>query len=262
MFKWRYIESKASSARWNMAVDEALLRTFKEGDLPIFRLYEWEEPSLSIGRFSDPLEVLHWESVEKAGMAYVRRMTGGGILVHGDDLSYTLIVPESFAKENGVRESYRYLCGFLLAFYRKIGVDADFAGEQGCRLAHTEVCLAGKERYDIVIDGRKIGGNAQRHTHEAMLQHGSVPKKIERRYFEPFFRKETGFDQAVTLEQLGIAMDSEHVRQVLKASFCETFNTSLVPEELSEAEEALARRLYEEKYNTEVWNVHAKNSVH
>ncbi len=261
MTTWRYIESKASSARWNMAVDEALLRTFKEGDLPIFRLYEWEEPSLSIGRFSDPLEVLYWESVEKAGMAYVRRMTGGGILVHGDDLSYTLIVPESFARKKGVKESYRHLCSFLLAFYRQFGLDADFAGERGCRVEHTDVCLAGKENYDIVIDGRKIGGNAQRHTHAAMLQHGTVPLRIDRSCFEPFFQNETGFDRVETLEHLGIDRNVDALRQVLRQTFCKTYDTVLLPESLSPEEYALAEKLYDEKYNREAWNVHATNSV-
>ena len=261
MTKWRYIESGAGSAQWNMAVDEALLRSFKEGDAPLLRMYSWEMPSLSFGRFSRPEEVLHLERLQSLKMPYVRRMTGGGILVHGNDLSHTLIVSRAWVKEKGIKESYRYLCRFLLNFYHHLGFDADFAQEQKSILAHSDVCLAGMESYDIVIDGKKIGGNAQRYTRNALLQHGSIPLGIDVTSFETLFRHESGFDRTLTLEKINIHMDKELVTQCIKKTFCKTFDTVLYPDSLNRDEYTLALRLFHEKYMKEIWNIQGENNT-
>lgn len=261
MVRWRYIGNGPGSAEWNMAVDEALLRSFKKGDAPILRLYGWEVPSLSFGRFSRPEEVLHLERLQSLKIPYARRMTGGGILVHGSDISYTLIVPGAWVKEKGVKENYRYLCRFLLTLYRQAGLDADFAQQKKCTLEHTDVCLAGTEAYDIVIDGKKIGGNAQRHTRNALLQHGSVPLSIDAERFETLFKQETGFERSVTFEKLGIGMDAETLTESLKQAFCETYEAVLYDEPLRKDEYALAVKLFKDKYTKEAWNVHAEDNV-
>jgi lipoate-protein ligase A len=255
--QWRIIESGTLSAAWNMAIDEALLRRFKEGDTPIVRLYHWEEPSLSFGRLSRATETLQWERVREGAIPYVRRITGGGILVHGNDLSYALIVPRRFIAQQGVKTSYRLLCSFLIRLYRGLGLDAAFA--QACRLTTrpAAACLAGREAYDIVIDGKKIGGNAQHHTHHAMLQHGTIPLSIPRPLFEPLFREASGLDESMTLEGLGL--DTTTLRSRLFDAFAESFDANLLESELNDDEKAYAQTLYEYKYTKESWNVHAQS---
>jgi len=254
---WRYIDSGAGSAQWNMAVDEALLLSFEEKDLPILRLYRWEEPSLSFGRFSNPRETLDWEWVQEEELSCVRRMTGGGILVHGGDLSYTLVLSRHFVKERGVRESYRELCAFLIRLYHGFGLEVSFAYDLQVAPSHAAACLAGTEAYDIMIDGRKIGGNAQRYTHRALLQHGSIPLCIDRRYFETFFREPSGLNEAATLEEAGVGM--RELQENLLESFGASFDTSFQSDGLSDEEFALAQKLYREKYAKESWSVDAKS---
>ena len=261
MQQWRLIDSGTGSAAWNMAVDEALLRSFGEGDLPILRLYRWEKPALSFGRFSQPESTLTAAALQSGGPAYTRRMTGGGILVHGGDLSYALIVPQAFIKMRGVRESYRYLCRFLLTLYRRLGLEAAFANDRKAMQTSGDVCLAGKERYDIVIGDRKLGGNAQRHTHKAMLQHGTIPRSIDRAFFAPFFRGASGLDEALCLADTGIGLPPEALASMLTDAFSDTFGALLVPGTLNESESALARQLYEKKYTTEAWNVHGNDPL-
>ena len=261
MSQWRLIDSGTGSAAWNMAVDEALLRSFAEEDSPILRLYRWEKPALSFGRFSQPESTLNAEALQSGGPAYTRRMTGGGILVHGGDLSYALIVPQAFIKTRGVRESYRYLCRFLLTLYRRLGLDAAFADDRKAMRTSGDVCLAGKERYDIVIDDRKLGGNAQRHTHKAMLQHGTIPLSIDRAFFAPFFRKDSGLDEAFCLANARINLSPEALTSAVADAFGDTFGAKLVPGALNERESALARQLYVKKYTTEAWNVHGTDPL-
>ena len=261
MSQWRFIDSGTGSAAWNMAADEALLRSFAENNLPILRLYRWEKPALSFGRFSQPASTLSAEALHGGGLQYTRRMTGGGILVHGGDLSYALIVPQTLIKTRGVRESYRYFCGFLLTLYRRLGLEAAFANDTASTRGGSDVCLAGKERYDIIIGGRKIGGNAQRHTREAMLQHGTVPLSIDRAFFAPFFRKDSGLDEAFCFADARINLSPEALISAVADAFGDTFGAKLVPGTLNENESALARQLYVKKYTTEAWNVHGTDPL-
>ncbi|BAF71923.1 lipoate--protein ligase family protein [Sulfurovum sp. NBC37-1] len=258
---WRFIDSPAASAQWNMAVDEALLTAFKEEDLPIFRLYRWEEASLSFGRFSQPKETLDWNRVRTEGIPCVRRITGGGILVHGSDISYSLIVPHTYVRDKGVREAYRELCAFLIRLYKLLEIDAGFALDRHLPETQSTVCLAGTEAYDIVTDGRKIGGNAQRHTHHAMLQHGTIPLEINRERFETLFLKESGLSQAATLRETDRGMTEEVLKEKIIKAFSDTFDATLQKEPLNEAEQVLAQTLFDKKYSQEAWNVHAKSSL-
>ena len=261
MHSWRFIDSGANSAQWNMAVDEALLNAFKEGDLPIFRLYRWEEASLSFGRFSKPEETLDWNRVRTEGIPCVRRITGGGILVHGGDISYSLVVPHAYVRDKGVREAYRELCAFLIRLYEVLGIDAAFALDRDLPEAQSPVCLAGTEAYDIVTGGRKIGGNAQRHTRHAMLQHGTIPLEIDRERFERLFLKESGLSRAATLGETDSSLTEEVLKEKIITAFSDTFDATLHKEPLNEEEQLLAEALFDKKYSREAWNVHAKTNL-
>ncbi len=257
---WRYIYSGRGSAGWNMAVDEALLYGFKEGDMPILRLYEWE-PSLSFGRFSKPYDSIDIDRTEQEDISCVRRMTGGGILVHGGDLSYAMILPRTFVKELGVKESYRYLCRFLICLYEKLGLTAGFARDLQLREIRSSICLSGNEAYDIVIEGHKMGGNAQRYISEAIFQHGSIPVTLDENLFKPLFLEDSGLERAATLQRLDVAVTHEVLNMLLKEVFCETFNADVVNDSLHPQEEEHARRLLKEKYMKETWTFHADNAT-
>ena len=254
---WRLIETGIGSADWNMAVDEALLRNFEEDDLPILRLYGWE-PSLSVGRFSNVRKCVDLVKLKKEKLSYVRRMTGGGVLVHGGDLSYALILPRKSLGHKGVKESYRYLCGFLIRLYEKLGRNALFACDAQMDIGHSDICLAGNEAYDIVIKGNKMGGNAQRYSRNLLFQHGSIPIHLDETRFEPLFLEDSGLKHAATLERLGSPVTYERLSKLLIESFCETFDTNVVVDNLHSSEEQCARELLAGKYSQEEWNIDAE----
>jgi len=251
--KWRFINSHIGTAQRNMAVDEALLINFKETDMPILRVYGWEN-SLSVGRYSTLWKSVDRQTVQEQNIPCVRRISGGGILVHGGDLSYCLIIPRDWLRDKGVKESYHYLCAFLIRLYKKLGYKADFAGENIVDVIHSDICLASNEIYDILIDGKKIGGNAQRHTRHALLQHGSIPMRIDESIFTPCFSEEPGFDNAATLERLGTQISYETLATLVRDTFSETFEVELISETLTLSEEQGAIVLGEEKYTQESWN--------
>lgn len=256
---WRLIETGIGSADWNMAVDEALLRNFGEGDLPILRLYGWE-PSLSIGRFSNVRKCVDLVKLKRENLPYVRRITGGGVLVHGGDLSYALIMSRESLEHKGVKESYRYLCRFLIRLYEKLGQNALFACDAELETGHSDICLAGNEAYDIVIKGSKMGGNAQRYSHNLLFQHGSIPIHLDEARFKPFFLEDSGLERAATLERLGRLMTYERLSELLIKSFCEAFDANVVVDKLHLSEEQVARELLADKYSQEKWNIDAEHN--
>ena len=137
MQTWRVINTNVASANLNMAIDEALLYNFKDKNLPIFRIYRWK-PSISLGKFSKIQNSINLNNLK---IPFVHRITGGGILIHGRDISYSLILPNS--KERSVKENYRYLSGFLINFYAKLNFKANFTCDLNIKEKKSNICLVG-----------------------------------------------------------------------------------------------------------------------
>lgn len=254
---WRLIQTGLGSAAWNMAVDEALIKNFKKGDLPILRLYSWE-PSLSLGRFSRTEESIDRDECERQSLFCVRRMTGGGVLVHGNELSYSLVLPRDALYQMGVKESYRYLCRFLVRLYARLGLKADFAADLNLDTKESDICLAGVQAYDIVIEGKKIGGNAQRYTREALFQHGSIPIQVDRSRFDVLCHGDSGLENAAMLEELGYTLSHRELESLLIDVFCSNFHVCVQKESLSKDETEDAYKLLADKYTQQRWNIDAK----
>jgi lipoate-protein ligase A len=208
---YKVIHSPQLSAVENMAKDRALLEAFGEDEIPMFRLYSWEK-SVTIGA-SQTFEacIALDPTLEAYRNHHAKRMTGGGILYHGDDLSYSLILPSSMMRGLSVKESYEKITGFLLDFYRALGLDAHWAKDDpSITLASDPFCQVGFEPYDIIIQGHKIGGNAQKRTRKAIFQHGSVPLRCHA--------------HGMSLEDLGVILDEAEARERLDKAFQKVYN--------------------------------------
>ena len=189
-----------------MAQDRALLEAFDEDEIPMFRLYSWED-SVTIGA-SQTFEacIALDPTLEAYFNHHAKRMTGGGILYHGHDLSYSLILPLAMMRGLSVKESYEKITGVLLDFYQELGLDAHWAKDDpSITLESDPFCQVGFEPYDIIIQGYKIGGNAQKRTKKVIFQHGSVPLQ----------RNEYG----VSLEDMGVVLSEEEARERLEIAF-------------------------------------------
>lgn len=256
--RWRLIDTGVGTAHYNMAVDEALLRNFTKESLPILRLYRWES-SLSFGRFSDVSGSIDLRTLQEKRFAHVRRMTGGGVLMHGGDLSYTLILPRESLKDLGVKKSYEYLCGFLLELYKKLGLNAAFAHDLKLQTSKSNFCLASYEPYDILVDGKKMGGNAQRYSRDKLFQHGTIPLHFEHRMFKNLFLEESGLEAAATLNTMQKAITHERLADLLLEAFQLFFDATLMRDAINRSEKRSAYELLVNKYSQEGWNRDAKH---
>ena len=150
----------------NMAMDEVLLRRL---DAPLLRIYRWARPAVSFGYFEK------FEPVENEYPFFdlVRRWTGGGVVSHGDDLTYSLLVPinEPFMGLS-TSDSYRAIHERIAGALRHCGLDAS-AAVQTCEKI-SQACFENKTMYDIMLNNRKIAGAAQRRTKLGLLHQGSI----------------------------------------------------------------------------------------
>lgn len=236
----RVIVQERGNAASNMATDEALLSCFNEGDLPVLRVYHWTQ-SFTIGTAQD---VGEYDFRAAFCGDYAKRITGGGVLFHGHDLSYALVVPSIHVNTFSIKQSYEKLGSFLLYFYEKLGLKACYAKDlPELRLSKNPFCQVGFEAYDMLVNGVKMGGNAQRRTKKAVFQHGSIP------LFRPQNPLISQEKFGMSLEDLGLHVSFKETTAVLVQAFEECFSATLVPSTLSQSELAKKQRLMEEKYN-------------
>ena len=157
------------SAALNMALDEALL---ERAAAPILRFYRWRRPSISFGYFGRYADVAE----QSRDREIVRRWTGGGIVPHGDDLTYSIIVPAShswFGQSS--LEIYAEIHEAIRRALRSIGIDALLANSASAKIS--EDCFANAVRADVMHNGQKIAGAAHRRTRAGLLHQGSIQQR-------------------------------------------------------------------------------------
>jgi lipoate-protein ligase A len=158
-----------------MAVDEALLDSFSEQGDCCWRFYRWREPTLSLGyfqRFED--RRFHRPSLH---CPVVRRASGGGAIIHDDELTYSLVVAAEsrLARQRG--RLYEAVHAALIDALAELGVGgASLFGRAGGFSPEREpfLCFLRRSPGDVVYGEAKIAGSAQRRRRGAVLQHGSV----------------------------------------------------------------------------------------
>jgi lipoate-protein ligase A len=244
-----------------MAIDEALLLSFDPAtSLPLLRLYGWQPPAISLGRFQDAARVLNLDRCHTAGVPVVRRITGGGVIYHADELTYSIVcAPHHLPSATSINDSFRLLTSFLLIFYTHLGLAPRYAADVcpdqqlGQR---TPFCFAGKESYDILVKGKKIGGNAQRRLKEVVFQHGSIPLKNRAEEGGSFMR-ERPLDlqeQTSSLAESCIGEAETKLKSLLAESFREGMGVELQENRLTTEEETKSVELLR-KYRDDGWNI-------
>jgi lipoate-protein ligase A len=166
---WHLLESGRCAADFNMAMDEALLECAASVGTPVLRFYGWTEPAATFG-YSQKYAFI--EQVTRL-RPLIRRPTGGGLVPHDADWTYSLAFPPS-DPWHGLKavESYKKVHEWIRDAFAIIGVKTMLAP-----VAQKDVpgqCFIGAEKSDVLWNGRKIAGAAQRRNHFGLLIQGSV----------------------------------------------------------------------------------------
>lgn len=162
-----------------MAADEARLQECQAGAPAAYRVYRFVPACLTLGRSQPPgLEA----RARALGYDVARRPTGGRGLVHeADDLTYAVVLPPGHpAARGGIRESYRAISEAVRAALADVGVAVGFAaGGAAMGPAAPGACFEDHAPDTLAIGGRKLCGSAQARRRGVVLQHGSIPTRVE-----------------------------------------------------------------------------------
>jgi len=215
-----------------MAVDRALLTAARS---PAIRLYAWTPPGVSLGWFQRRVDL---GPFRRAGYQVVRRITGGGAVVHHHEVTYTVLLPTSHPLIHGrsILETYGVIHAPVREALRALGIQAsDRPGPaRDPREAEPDLCFERSSPFDIVAHGRKIVGSAQRRLPDRLLQHGSVI--LEPNPMQP--------SQPSLSALAGRPLAPDDVARALADAFGRAFGP-LVPDTLSSDEEAVATASFE-----------------
>ena len=167
---WYLWQDGARSPFENMAIDELLLTRSAETGMVILRVYLWDRPSVSIGY------VQNYRAAPAENYTIVRRPTGGGIVFHDIDLTYTVVVPQNhdICKLDRM-ESYNVFHQAVLEAAEEFGLKGTLAEAEMAPVDRSTMkCFVTPTRYDVLADNRKIAGSAQRRTRNGILHQGSI----------------------------------------------------------------------------------------
>ncbi len=169
MNDWLLIRTGLGGASWNMALDEALLEFSATLGKPILRLYGWEERAATFGYFQKYAEVTGWTELRPL----IRRPTGGGLVPHDTDWTYSIIVPpDNEWYQLRAEGSYCRAHDWIAQSFRHLRVATELAASSAKELPGR--CFIGAEKFDVLANGQKIAGAAQKRNKLGLLIQGSI----------------------------------------------------------------------------------------
>lgn len=240
---WRLIEYQEFTASMNMAIDEVISDSVKNGGLPTIRFYGWNPPAVSIGYFQciqDEVDLIKCQLNE---LDVVRRRTGGGAVYHDKEITYSIICKEElFSKD--IIQSYKEICNYVIQSLDLLGIKSSF-----------------KPINDIIVNGKKISGNAQTRREGVITQHGTILYQVDvNKMFsvlkvvdEKIRDKQIqNVKERVTSVRLQKDISFEDFYHALIQGFCAGKNISFVP--LTEEELLESSKLAFSKYGSNEWN--------
>ena len=206
----KVINSGKNSAEVNMALDENFLEKMVPDDLPILHFYEFEKPAATYGLFLKPEDFFN----ENHPLDLAKRPTGGGILFHLWDLTFSVLIPRNHpGYSDDVMRNYKYINDLVLvaiADYLNMPL-VNLLGE--CEIAKDEVtkhfCFAKPTKYDIMIDGKKVAGAAQRRKHNGFLHQGSISLHMpDIEFLKTLFPPNSKVPEAIRAHTFALTLDN------------------------------------------------------
>ena len=167
---WLGDETAPRSPSVSMGVDEALTNLVP---YPVLRIYRWSIPCISMGYFTP------FDSVRAAArsMPIIRRWTGGGVVTHGEDLPFSLVVPRTHPFSTlRPAESYLAIHNALLdaLCIQSPLIAHRLTLSRGLNDIRSLSCFDNPVPHDILFDGNKVAGGGQKRTRKAFLHQGSL----------------------------------------------------------------------------------------
>jgi lipoate-protein ligase A len=258
MKSWNLIvESAPLPGSWNMAVDEFLFHETERSPRTFLRFYQWQKPTASLGYSQESAKVVDAAFCAAHGIDIVRRMTGGKLVLHDREVTYSVASSETTLFTETLRDSYRLISQALMKGLETMGLSPRLAeSSPPAYIRGTMPCFAFPARDEIEIDGKKIVGSAQKRTGRIFLQHGSIPLEKDEALLAAVSRpgeSEEGLGMTSLSEALGRPVDFDAVVGPLVQGFADFFSVTFERFALAPAAAEAVRALQASKYASDDW---------
>ncbi|MFP4170012.1 MAG: biotin/lipoate A/B protein ligase family protein [Methanomassiliicoccales archaeon] len=240
---WRLIDTDLASPPYTSASDEAMVRARQKNLTPnTLHFYRRDRPTVSLGYFQGVEESVNTQVVESRGIQLVRRFSGGSaIYTDQDQLIYSVILSKEFLPE-GTNEIYERVCSAVIRGIATLGLEAEF-----------------KPVNDILINGRKVSGSAQKKERNVVIQHGTVIMDADLDLMFEVLKpgeKQKGKDDMTSLShELGRKVEMEEMKGALIEGFSEVFSATIRRGVLTRYEKSCIDELVEGKYGSEKYTL-------
>jgi lipoate-protein ligase A len=272
MQEWRLINCGEQDGAWNMALDEALLHSVENGTSPpILRLYRWRPATVTLGYFQQGSDVVNLSACREFGYSVVRRFTGGRAVLHDSEVTYAVISSEqNDTFPGGVAQNYHVIALVLQATLAEFGLQTTISSSRKERAKASGVersaCFTAPALSELVYNGQKMTGSAQKRLSTAFLQHGSIPINVDPERLYHALNTGDLSDINRRIERLAgrvgwmnrwldQAVDIDSVEQCLIAQFKRLLNLNFTVDLPTAEERALTTRLLQEKYANPDWTL-------
>jgi len=241
--RWRILETGRRSVYYNMAVDEALFSCLKHGDnYPVIRFYRWEKPCITIGYFQSIPALKRIFSLQ--GINYVRRMTGGGAVLHGTDLAISIICRYQDINSKNTLESYNKISSAIASGISCLD-PAIRVEKEGSFFSN--LCFNAPQPGDIVCNSKKLAGGAQRRSRGYLLYQGSI--LVSKPCKEIVLQGKNISIEEITSKEIKI----KNLEQLIISGIQKQFKINTEESSLSKKEIIFAKKI-EKKYRSRAWS--------
>lgn len=173
---WKIVNSGSNDPQINMERDRLFLDSLDRQ--PILHFYEWKGLCATYGHFIQPTHFFHLDRVKNQRLQLAKRPTGGGILFHKGDLTFSVLLPSHHpAFSLNTLNNYAFVnLAVARSLERLLGMSSHLLEKplEPSTLLQGHFCMAHPTQFDLIFSGRKIGGAAQRRTKRGFLHQGSL----------------------------------------------------------------------------------------
>jgi len=241
----------------NMAVDDYLFKSLPDVPLTCLRFYTWMQPTVSFGYSQDIRRIVDVESLQEQGIDIVRRMTGGKLVLHHKEVTYSLCSSDSETFTSTLMDSYKLISQALMRGLEIMGLEPNLAAAPPDSYVKGDMpCFSYPAQNEIEVQGKKIVGSAQKRAGLKFIQHGSIPLEEDDDLLESvsLSKNEKSSLHMISLSQaLGKKVSFDWVIEHLILGISNYFDIDLIPKTFKLIEKEAILNIQMEKYSNKEW---------
>jgi lipoate-protein ligase A len=240
-----------------MAVDEYFFQSLTDEPRTYVRFYQWERPTASLGCSQRVEKAIDLDFCRKNGIDVVRRITGGKLVLHHKEITYSVCSSDSQTFATTLSGSYKVISRALMRGLEKMGLQPSLAEKAPRSYVKGNLpCFSHPAADEIEVNQRKIIGSAQKRAGTKFLQHGSIPLAHNKDLLKSVSRLKANpveINMTSLSEVLGKPIGFEWAVEKLVAGFEEFFRICFISFKFCRNDLDMILSFQKKKYDNQGW---------